>query len=200
MLHRITAVLVAFGPLGVFLLSVADSFGVPLPAALDVLLIGVGAASVHNPARAYFTAFLAVIGSVAGNAALFLAARHGAGWIAKREPPPGSRQRFRHWFQRYGFLTIFVPAVTPVIPLPLKVFVISAGALRASFGEFLAVIVLARSVRYGGEAYLGILLGEDAQGFLLRNGWMLAGIALACAASGYALLRSRDRRKPATME
>jgi membrane protein DedA with SNARE-associated domain len=200
LLHKITAVLVAFGPLGVFLLSVADSLGVPLPAALDVLLISVGAASAHDPSRAYVTAFLAVIGSVAGNAALFLAARHGARWIAKREPPPGSRQRFRQWFQRYGLLTVFIPAVTPVIPLPLKVFVISAGALRASFGEFLVVIVLARAVRYGGEAYLGIQLGEDAQGFLIRNGWMLAGIALACAVSAYALMRARDRRKPATME
>jgi len=57
-------------------------------------------------------------------------------------------------------LTVFIPAVTPVLPLPLKVFVVSAGALKTPFSKFLAVILLARVIRYFGEAYLGILLGE----------------------------------------
>ena len=200
MLHKITAALVAFGPLGVFLLSVADSLGVPIPAALDVLLMGVGAASVRNPRHAYLTALLAVVGSVAGNALLFLAARHGMRWVARREPQMGRQQRFREWFHRYGFLTVFIPAVTPIVPLPLKVFVISAGALHAPLGKFLAVIVLARSIRYFGDACLGIQLGEGAQGFLIRHVWTLAGIALGCALAVYAAMRASERRRAATME
>jgi membrane protein DedA with SNARE-associated domain len=194
------AVLVAFGPLGVFFLSVADSLGIPLPAAMDILLITVGAGSVRDPRRAYLTALLAVVGSVIGNAALFLAARHGARWIVKREPLPGRRQQFREWFHRYGFLTVFIPTVTPIIPLPLKVFVISAGALHAPFGKFLMVVVVARTIRYFGEVYLGIQLKADAHGFLIRNGWTLAGIALATALAIYAVMRASDRRKAATME
>jgi membrane protein DedA with SNARE-associated domain len=200
LLHKITAVLVAFGPLGVFLLSIADSLGIPLPAAMDVLLITVGAASVRNPRHAYLTALLAVVGSVIGNVALFMAARHGSRWIAKREPPAGRQRQFKEWFHRYGFLTVFIPTVTPIVPLPLKVFVISAGALHAPFGKFLVVIVVARVIRYFGEVFLGIQLEADAQGFLIRNGWTLAGIALGCALAVYATMRAIDRRKPATME
>ena len=198
MLHKITAVLIAYGPLGVLLLSIADSMGIPLPAALDFLLITVAAGSVQDPKRAYLTAFLAVIGSAAGNAALFLAARQGRRWISKEEPGPEKSQRFRKWFRRYGLLTVFIPAVTPVVPLPLKVFVISAGALHSPFGTFMGVILAARIIRYFGETYLALQLGADAHGFLLRNGWTLAGIALGFVILVYGLLRMVDRRKAAT--
>ena len=91
------------------------------------------------------------------------------------EPSPGKRQRFQEWFRRYGLLTVFIPAVTPVLPLPLKVFVISAGAFHTPFGRFLLMILVARVIRYFGLAYLGLQFGADAQGFLQRNGWTLDG-------------------------
>src|ERR1019366_7316625 len=97
-----------------------------------------------------------------------------------------------------GMLTVFVPAVTPVPPLPLKVFVITAGALRTSRGKFVAVIVLARSIRFFGEVYLGLLLGKDAQGFLTRNGWTLGGLVIALACAFYLVVRWVEcRRQPA---
>ena len=73
--------------------------------------------------------------------------------------------------------------MTPIVPLPLKVFAISAGALRTSFVKFLGVIVAARVIRYFGLAYLGLQLGKDAEGFLRRNGWTLAGAALLVGAA-----------------
>lgn len=198
LLYKISAVLVAYGPWGIFLLSVVDSCGIPLPAAMDVLLIGLAAESVKAPQHALFAALMAVIGSTGGNMALFWAARRGAGWLKSSAPPPGKRQRFREWFARYGMLTVFVPAVTPVPPLPLKVFVITAGALRTSRGKFVAVIVLARSIRFFGEVYLGLLLGKDAQGFLTRNGWTLGGLAIALACAFYLVVRwLESRRQPA---
>ena len=156
--------LVAYGPWGVLLLALIDSMGVPLPAAMDVLVLGVAAGSAHEPSHAYFDG------------------AHGGGGVARSGISSCFRRRatggrlFRHggaagpvsgsasseWFRRYGLLTVFVPAVTPIVPLPLKVFVISAGALRTSFGKFLAVIVVARVIRYFGLAYLGLQLGEDA--------------------------------------
>jgi membrane protein DedA with SNARE-associated domain len=92
-------------------------------------------------------------------------------------------------------LTVFIPAVVPVLPLPLKVFVISAAALKTPFGKFLTVILLARVIRYFGEAYLGIQLGEDAQTFLARHIWMILGIVLALAGAAYVLIRAYDRRR-----
>ena len=63
-LLKMQAALVAYGPWGIFLLSVIDSVGVPLPAAMDVLLITIAAGSAKAPRHAYFAAFLAVLGSV----------------------------------------------------------------------------------------------------------------------------------------
>lgn len=194
-MHRFTTALMAYGPWGVLLLSVLDSMGIPIPAAIDFLLVGVGASSVNAPRHAYLSALLAVLGSTVGNITLFMGARHGRRLFSKSDPPPGKGQRFQQWFQRYGLLSVFVPAVTPVVPLPLKVFVISAGALHTPFSRFLAVILLARIIRYFGEAWLGLQLGEDARGFLIRNGWTMAGIALAATLALVFLIRLNDRRR-----
>jgi membrane protein DedA with SNARE-associated domain len=192
LLSKIVAALIAFGPWGVCLLGFIDSLGIPLPAAMDGLVILV---AVKAPQRAYFTALMAVLGSAGGSISLFLAVRQGRRLLLKGEPPPGRRQRFERWFDRYGMLTVFIPAVTPVLPLPLKVFVVSAAALKTPFSKFLAVVLLARVIRYFGEAYLGILLGEDAQAFLARHVWTILGIALALAAAAYVLIGMLDRRR-----
>src|SRR5208283_38827 len=154
LLHKIAVALAAYGPWGIFLLAAIDSLGVPLPAAIDLLVVGVAATKANSPQHAYFTALLAILGSLGGNIALFLGARHGRRLFSKGEPSPGRSRKFETWFYRYGLLTVFIPAVTPVVPLPLKVFVISAGALRTPFGRFLAVILLARVIRYFGLAWL----------------------------------------------
>jgi membrane protein YqaA with SNARE-associated domain len=192
LLSKIAAALIAFGPWGVFLLGFIDSLGIPLPATMDALLILV---AVKAPHRAYFTALMAVLGTAGGSIALFLAVRHGRRLFLKGEPPPGRRQRFERWFDRYGMLTVFIPAVVPVLPLPLKVFVVSAAALKTPFSKFVAVILLARVIRYFGEAYLGILLGEDAQTFLARHIWMILGIAVALAGAAYVLIGRIGRRR-----
>ncbi|HEY2016063.1 MAG TPA: VTT domain-containing protein [Bryobacteraceae bacterium] len=194
LLHKIAVALAAYGPWGVLLLSALDSLGIPLPATIDLLVIGVAATSAQSPGHAYITALLAVLGSTVGNIALFQGARHGRRLFSKGEPQPGRSQRFQKWFYRYGLLTVFLPAVVPVIPLPLKVFVISAGALRTPFVRFLGIILLARVIRYFGLAYLGIQLGEDAQGFLQRNGWTLTGVALGLTLVLCFLIRYNDRR------
>jgi membrane protein YqaA with SNARE-associated domain len=196
-LYKLSVILGAYGPWGIFLLCAADSFGVPLPAVTDALLIGIAAGSAKNPRHAWFAALMAVMGSLAGNIALYVAARQGAEWLRKSEQPPGKRRRFGAWFHQYGLLTVFVPAVIPFVPLPLKVFVISAGALRTPFPRFLAVIVLARVLRYFGETYLGLALGNGALGFLTRNGWAMAGVASALALAMFLLIRLRDRRRQA---
>ncbi len=196
MLHKITLALVAFGPLGIFLISVIDSLGVPLPAATDYWMLAV---AVDAPQRAYFTALMAVIGSSIGCVALFLAAHHGRRLYSKGEPLSARGQKFQRWFNRYGLLTVFVPAVTPIVPLPLKVFVISAGALHTRTSRFLVVLVAARIIRYFGEAYLGVQLGKGWEPFLRRNIWGLGGAILAMAVGVYWLIWLSERRRSAEM-
>jgi membrane protein YqaA with SNARE-associated domain len=193
-LVKISAILVTYGLFGILALSLLDSMGIPLPAAVDLLLLDVAVHSVRKPLYAYMTALTAVVGSVAGNIVLFQAARHGRRLFKTKEPAPGDRRRFQEWFRRYGLLTVFVPAVVPFVPLPLKVFVISAGAFHTSFGRFVGVIVVARIIRYFGMAYLALQLGADARGFLTRNGWTIVGIVLAMVLAFYFVMRASERR------
>ena len=192
MLAKITAALVAYGPWGVVLLCFIDSLGLPLPATVDALLIFI---AVKAPGRAYFTALMAVLGSLAGNLALFLGVQHGSRLFIKTAHQTGRPGRFREWFRRYGLVTVFVPAAVPVLPLPLKVFVVSAGYLHTPLSRFFWVILLSRVLRYFADAYLGIRLGADAQSFLVRNAWTLAGIAIAAAAALLFAFRWNDRRR-----
>ncbi|MGA7240724.1 MAG: VTT domain-containing protein [Bryobacteraceae bacterium] len=196
MLHKIAEALIAYGPPGVFLLALLDSLGVPLPAAIDALLLLV---AWKTPDRAYLTAGLAIVGSLIGNIGLFWAARGGSKRWVKSIPEPEKPQRFRRWFRRYGLVTVFIPAMFPVIPLPLKVFVISAGVLHTRFSKFLAVILLARVMRYFGEAYIGIQLGENAQHFLEHNAFTIVGAALGLAFAMVLAIKLNDRRRDATI-
>jgi membrane protein DedA with SNARE-associated domain len=195
LLHKIADALIAFGPPGVFLLALLDSVGVPLPAAIDGLLLLV---AWKTPERAYLTACLAIAGSLIGNIALFLAARGGGRRWINSVPEPDKPQRFRNWFGRYGLITVFIPAMFP-IPLPLKVFVISAGVLHTPFPKFLFVILLARVIRYFGIAYIGIQLGEDAPHFLEHNAFTIVGAALGFAFALVLAIKLKDRRRDATI-
>ena len=125
MLARLTALLVSYGPMGILVLSFIDSAGIPMASGMDALVILV---AIKAPSRAYFAASMGVVGSLIGNLVLFMAARTGVRWFVRDVPHPGPR-RFHEWFERYGLLTVFVPAAMP-IPLPLKIFVISAAIAR----------------------------------------------------------------------
>jgi len=194
LLQKAFDALIAIGPLGILLISAIDSAGIPLPGGPDaaVLLLAIEA-----PALGYWGALTAVVGSIAGNTFLFLAARRGGRAFLERAQEPGSRSlRFRQWFGRYGLVTVFVPPLVP-IPMPLKIFVISAGALGVRLRNFLAVILLARIPRFFGEAYLGVRLGRDSNRFLEEHGWTLAGISLGLLALCWAAaaLLGRPRRR-----
>lgn len=193
-LAKLTAFLQTYGPWGIFGIALLDSMGVPLPAMTDVVLLGISVDSVHHPSVAYFAAAMATAGSVIGNVILFQAVRHGRNLFGRKKADPG---KFQSWFQRYGLLSVFVPAVVPFVPLPLKVFVISAGAFRAPFPAFLVVIAVARVIRFFGLAYLAMQLGADARGFLTRNGWTIAGVAIGLAYLLYLAMRWSDRRRAA---
>jgi membrane protein YqaA with SNARE-associated domain len=178
----------------VFLLGFIDSAGVPVAMGMDALIVLVG---IKAPERVWLTATLAVLGSIGGNMVLYYIARRGGQRYAERKavvPEPGKPQRFRAWFNRYGLVTVFIPALIP-IPLPLKVFVISAGALRTPILHFGLVIVTARIVRYYGLAWLAVKLGEGATTFITRNAWNLVLAALLLAGMLVLAIKLADRRR-----
>jgi membrane protein YqaA with SNARE-associated domain len=189
-LHHLSDALLRFGPWGVLLLSGLDSVGIPVPTGVDILLVYV---AWKSPDRAWITASLALLGSVAGNCGLFWASRGGLRRFV-RPPAPGRPRKFHTWFHRYGLVTVFIPALLP-IPLPLKIFVISAGILHTPFSHFFLVVLVARTLRFFGEAWLGVRLGRNAQAFLGQNAAPLIGVAVGLAVLLFLLIHFNDRRR-----
>ena len=100
---------------------------------------------------------------------------------------------FRAWFQRYGLITVFIPALMP-IPMPLKLFVVSAGVLGTKRSSFLLVILVARVLRYFGEAWLGVTLGRQSTRFLTTHVWQFVSAAAALFALLYLVASLYGRR------
>ncbi len=192
MLHRLAEALVAFGPLGVVLIATLDSAGVPLPAGVDALLITTAALS---PPKAYFAAMLATIGSIAGNWFLFSIARKGGEAYLASHTESAQARKFREWFQHYGLITVFIPTFVPIVPLPLKVFVLSAGALGVRTRSFLLTILAGRIPRFLAMAYLGSQLGTHSMPWLREHALYLSIIAAALFVVLFAAVKYIDYKK-----
>lgn len=175
-MKSVVAKLIAWGPLGIFLLCVIDGAGVPNPSGPDIALLLYTA---NAPEHAWLAAALAVAGSVIGSMVLFEIARRGGQRFLEERLRGGRGRRFKEWFQRYGLVTVFIPAIVPV-PLPLKAFVICAGALGISRTAFALTVAAARLPRYIAMAWIGRGLHEEPVVFLKRNAvnFMLIAAAL----------------------
>jgi membrane protein YqaA with SNARE-associated domain len=189
LLGHLTQILVAWGPLGILVLSILDSAGIPVAAVFDALLILI---AVQRPSVGWWCAGLAVIGSTVGNAILFHLSQRGGRQVLEKSASEGRAMRFRAWFKRFGLLTVFIPALIP-IPMPMKLFVITAGVFGTPVWEFLGVIILARIVRYFGEVWLGIALGHDSTSYLKTHVWQFSGSAVALFVVLYGIMLWRHR-------
>jgi membrane protein YqaA with SNARE-associated domain len=181
----------ALGPLGVFLLAMLDGAGVPLVGGVDALLVWV---AVTIPAAAYISAAAAIAGSAIGSVFLFLLARKGGEAYLSRYTSTPRGKRLRNWFLEYGLLTVFVPALVP-IPMPMKIFVLSAGAMGVRPWLFTVVVVAARIPRYFFLAWLGLQLGNQTLPYLKHHVWQLCGIAVVLFVVLYLGIKYIDRRR-----
>lgn len=194
-MKQIIDTLVTWGPFGVFLIAVLDSAGVPNPGGLDYVLLFL---AWKKPGSAYLGAAVAVAGSLIGTYILYRIARKGGEAFLDKHTRKGGGARFRRWFRHYGLVTVFIPALVPMIPLPLKVFVICSGAFGVNPVTFLAVMALGRTLRYFSLAYLGQSLGKDAGVWLKLHARDLGLGALALFVVLFLLVKAVEWfRKPA---
>lgn len=183
--------IIAWGPPGLLLVAALDSAGVPIPAAVDVLLTALAA---NAPERAFFCALMAVTGSLAGSMLLFFLARKGGEAYLERHSLSPRGRRLRGWFQHYGLLTVFISAISP-LPLPMKLFVISSGALGIRPSHFFLTVLAARTPRYFGLAYLGSQMGTGARAYLQAHIWEIAAVLLLLFAILFGCVKWMDRRR-----
>ena len=175
-----------------FLLAIIDSAGLPMVGGVDALVILL---AVVDHSSAYWAATAAVLGSLVGNLVLFYIARVGGEAYLARYTSHGRGARFRQWFLEYGLITIYVPAAVPIIPMPMKIFVLTAGALEVSPVTFTVVLAAARIPRYFFLAWMGTRLGEDTLPYLKGHIWELLLLALTLFVVLYLLIRFLDRRR-----
>src|SRR5262249_29868950 len=133
---------------------------------VDALIVLI--AATDHP-EAYLAAGAAIVGSLIGSLILFLIARKGGVEYHRRHTSTPRGEKLRAWFHEYGLLTVFVPAFVPIIPMPLKIFIISAGALEESPVTFSLVLLAARIPRYLFLAWLGSRLGSDTIPYLRHH-------------------------------
>jgi len=182
--------LVAWGPLGVLLVSTIESAGIPNPGGTDWLLLIV---AIGRPADAWLAASLAVLGSLIGTAFFYEIIRKGGEKYLAGYTSSGRGLRFRAWFMRYGLVTVFIPALLPLPFLPFKAFVACSGAMRIDRKRFFAVLFIARVFRYCGLAYLGQKLGEGSAAWLKSHLGAMGVSAAILFIALYILIRLSDR-------
>ena len=173
-LALIQGVLLPYGPWGMLLIALLDSALVPLPQAVDVLVITF---CLRNPDIWPLYAAMATLGSLAGCLILYYIAQAGGHAFLERKVGAARAEQIRNRFERYEFLTVMVPAILPP-PVPLKAFVITAGVLEVHLGKFLLALLLGRTIRYFGEGYLAVRYGQAVWQYMTREGQVAALVVL----------------------
>jgi membrane protein DedA with SNARE-associated domain len=193
-MSSVLELLKTWGPLGALLIALIDGIGLPNPGGPDYLVLFL---AWTHPQSAWLSAALATAGALAGSLGLFWMARKGGERYLEQKARGPRAMKFRCWFQRYGLVTVFIPALVPVIPLPMKAFVILAGALGVRPLVFLAVMAAGKIPRFFFFAWLGKSLGEHSAQWLKDHRWHFLLAALLLAAVLFLLVRLSGRQKQA---
>jgi len=191
-MSRFLEILKTLGPWGVFIMATVESLGIPNPGGTDFLLLFV---AIARPNDAAWSAGMAVAGSVIGTAVFFDVMRRGGERLLAKYTSSEGGARFKRWFQRYGLVTVFIPALVPLPFLPFKVFAACAGAMGVNRWRFLGVLAVGRLFRYGGLAYLGVKLGtvENSKAWVKAHTWQMTILAAAIFLFFYLGMKFVDR-------
>ena len=168
------------GGLGLFAIAFFDSSLLSLPEVNDVLLIYFGT---KFKSKAYYYATMMTLSSAAGCSLLYGLARWKGYSFLKSRFSEGRVDTVFRLFKRYGALAVIVPAVLPP-PAPFKIFVLSAAVFGLRYSRFITAVLIGRSARYFGEAWLARRYGDYALTFLHQNAKNVLVIVLSLAAIG----------------
>jgi membrane protein YqaA with SNARE-associated domain len=185
-------ILKALGPWGLLIVSTVESLGIPNPGGTDWLLVFM---AIARPNDAVWCAAMAVLGSLIGTAAFFDVMQRGGEKLLARYTSSERGAKFRAWFQRYGLVTVFIPALVPLPFLPFKAFAACAGAMGVNRWRFLGVLAVGRTIRYSGLAYLGVKLGsvENSKVWVKAHTWQMVAFAVGIFLFFYLVMKFLDR-------
>ena len=138
------------GALGLVLLGIADASVIPLPGSIDALTIFLAA---RHPENWIFYAANATLGAVIGGYLTYRLGVRGGDKALEGRLSKKTRARVYATYNKYGFGSIFVPAMLPP-PVPFTPFLLVAGAMKCRPGKFLSALILGRGLRFLAVAYL----------------------------------------------
>ena len=154
MLHLV----LSFGLVGLFLISIVDSSFVPLPIpGISDLMIVFFAAQHTN-----FILLVAVAtaGSALGGYLSFQVGQKGGMEFLENHVPERIFKRVCGWMEHHAILSVALPAILPP-PMPLSPFVLAAGALKMSMRTFMVSFTTSRLLRHLIAAAAGVYYGKQ---------------------------------------
>ena len=191
-LGRLSDYLIAFGPLGLFVVALLDSTFVPLPSSADALMLLLSTA---KPSWMILYAAMATSGSALGCYIMYILSRR-AGTRALARFSPAKQQRVKEWIDRYDVAAVLAATLMPP-PFPFKLFVVTAGVFRFSLTRFMLAIIGGRAFRFLLEGFLAVRYGAQAKAILARY-YPWIGLSLAALAILFFVVRSflKSKREP----
>jgi len=178
------------GGVGLFVIALLDSSFLSFPQVNDILIIVM---STKNPSLMPYYAGMSTLGSLIGCMVLYTVVRRGGDSFLRQRMKGRYFDRAVKLYQKYGLLAVIVPALLPP-PVPLKLFILLAGAAAVSPAKFAIAILIGRGIRYFGQGYLAVLYGERAADFMKAYGAEI-GIGLAAFAVVAGIIVIAVRRK-----
>lgn len=175
--------LLALGIPGLLLVSFLDSAGVPLPGGVDVAVMLL---SWQRPSLFFVFSLLAAAGSAAGCLVLYRIARTGGDAMMARFTP--ERQEWVREKVRQNDTVAVMAAMLGPPPFPTKLFILVAGVVRMDWRRFVAAVFVGRWIRFLGEAYLAVRLGDQAIE-KLKDHYPVIGVALVISVLLFLLVR-----------
>lgn len=173
-------------------MGVLDSSVIPTPGGLDALTIVLAAK--EKELWLYYAA-MAVIGSVVGGYLTYRLGRKGGEEALERRLSKKKLQRVHSAFERWGFGTVFIPAIMPP-PFPLSPFLLGAGAMNYPLKKYLLAFTAGRAIRFTLIAYLASLYGRSLLNLLTEHYvQILIGLIVLAAIGGLIFMIYRSRRK-----
>ena len=143
-----------------------------------------------NRARAWLTAAVCTISSVAGGIAGYAIGFFLWDSIGRQVVDfygySHQFETFQGWYNDYGLLVLFIAGITP---LPYKVFTIASGMTGLPIATFIAGSLVSRGIRFFAVATLLWWIGEPIRTFVEKNlQWVTVAFAVFLV-GGFAVLK-----------
>jgi membrane protein YqaA with SNARE-associated domain len=189
---RISALAMALGAPGLFLVAFLDSSFLSLPEIADLMVVYM---VTRHKARVAVYVASAVVGSIAGCLVMYYIGRKGGEALVRKRFAQDKVEGAMRTVRRYGVMAVLIPSILPP-PAPFKIFVLLAGVAGVGVGRFVAALAIGRGIRYVALGFLAVEYGDSALAYMRDHGAAASLIAVGVLAGAFAvyLLWSKMRQ------